>query len=218
MFFAQTLFAQSIDTKKEEIYSKLKCCPCKESFATCTCPEAKEMKAYIDALLEGGLSKEDIFKKIAKKFSLKVIIDEKIKADIEKELRDEAGPAKPIIVVESSLFDFGQVNKKQGEIKKVLKILNGGTADLIITNLKTSCGCVSVSLSADGKKSPYFGTEGVNPIWRAVIKPSGSAELEIKLDLTHPSIGIGKVIREIFITSNDPAYPETGIIIEANVR
>lgn len=128
------------------------------------------------------------------------------------------GNNQPIILAETSLFDFGQVDKKQAELKKVLKIFNEGTANLIVTNLRTSCGCVNISLSVPGYKSPYFSTEGVNPVWRAVIEPGASAELEIKLDLTHPSITTGKVIREIFITSNDPVYPETGIIIEAYVK
>lgn len=78
MFFSQLTFAQSTDGVKSEIYSKLKCCFCKESFDKCACPEAREMKAYIEALLGIGAGKEDIFYKIAKKFSLETIQDEEL--------------------------------------------------------------------------------------------------------------------------------------------
>ena len=40
--------------------------------------EAKEMKGYIDALLLKPIAKDEIYYKVAKKFSLKTILDEKM--------------------------------------------------------------------------------------------------------------------------------------------
>ena len=37
------------------------------------------MKGYIDALLETGILKDEIYYKVAKKFSLKTILDENVK-------------------------------------------------------------------------------------------------------------------------------------------
>jgi len=89
MFFPRITFAQNIGADKLEIYSVLKCCSCQEPFYNCTCPEAIEMKAYIEALFSTGASKDDIFYKIAKKFSLETIQDEKLKQNIEKRLISE---------------------------------------------------------------------------------------------------------------------------------
>jgi hypothetical protein len=89
------VFAQNTDALKSDIYSGLKCCNCRESFATCVCPEAKEMKVYIDALLENSISKKEIFYKVAKKFSPDTILDAQTKVEIEVRLIDEAGQKQP---------------------------------------------------------------------------------------------------------------------------
>ena len=84
LIFAGTVFAQTPVDLKPDIYSKLKCCACKMEFAPCGCKEAIEMKAYIDGLIESGVARDQIFYKVAKKFSLNVLMDQQIKADVEK--------------------------------------------------------------------------------------------------------------------------------------
>ena len=175
------------------------------------------MKAYVDALIETGLSKEEIFYRVAKKFSLKTIVDQETKSQIEKRLIKEVGEKRPQIVIEPISFDFGQVSKKQGRITKIFKLHNAGTAKLIITNVRVSCECVSVSLKVGKDKSPYFGLAGAKPGWQLVVEPKKSGELEVALDLSHSSIPIGKVIRDIFVASNDPLYPESTIRVEAEI-
>lgn len=211
------IFAQEAKVSKSEIYSKLKCCACNVSFAQCVCAEAKEMKAYIDALIETGLSKEEIFYKVAKKFSIKTILDEQIKAGVEKRLVKEMGEKRPQIILEPASFDFGRASKKQRRITKIFKLHNAGTTKLIITNVRVSCECVSVSLKVGKDKSPYFGVAGAKPGWQLVVEPKKSGELEVVLDLSHSSVPIGKVIRDIFVASNDPLYPESAIRVEAEI-
>lgn len=213
--FSQVIYAQNVI--KSDIYSKLNCCICKVPFDKCVCSEAKEMKAYIDALLESGMPEEEIFYKVAKKYSLNIILDEQIKSKIEERLIKEAGERYPRIVLEPVSFDFGRVSKKQGRISKIFKLSNTGNSDLILKNIKTYCPCALISLTVDRKKSPYFGTKGAPKGWRGKIKPGQSGELEVVLDLASPHVKSGKVIRDAAIISNDPVYPEVTIRIEADV-
>ncbi len=218
LFFLTPSFGQSTIDLKSEFYSKLKCCSCKESFDKCTCSEAKEMKAYIDALLENDTSKEDIFFRVAKKYSINTIIDPQIRKTVEQRLIREAGGKRPQIVLEAASFDFGNLSKKQGKVSKIFKVYSKGNTDLVITNLRVSCSCVAVSLRVGKNKSPYFGTSGVQGGWKEIIKPGASGELEVVLDLNHSSMGMGKQIRDLFIESNDPVYPQKTFRVEVTVK
>ncbi len=217
VFVRGLVFAQNIDQQKSDIYSRLKCCSCEELFSQCSCPEAKEMKAYIDGLLESGLAKEEIFYRIAKKFSLKTIIDAQTKQGVEKRLIQEAGQTRPQIVLGADYFDLGKVSKGKGKISKIFKISNKGNSALIIKNIKTTCPCASAALKVGKKKSPYFGTEGSPKDWQEEIGPGQAGELELVVDFASPHVKIGKLIREALVISNDPIYSEVMVRIEAEV-
>ncbi len=217
VFFTQALFAQNNDDLKSELYSKLKCCVCQLSFDKCTCPEAKEMKAYIDALLESGMAKEEIFYKVARKFSLNTILDAQMKAKVEQKFIKEAGDKRPQIIVEPAYFNFGKLSKKQGKVSKIFKLYNKGNTTLIINNVRVSCGCVSASLKVGKNKSPYFGIDGARSGWQGLIAPAESGELEVVLDLTHESMGMGRQTREVFVSSNDPLYTQITVKVEVEV-
>ena len=217
LFCFSSSFAGDSDSLKQEIYSKLKCCPCQESFEKCVCPEAREMKTYIDALLEAGVAKNDIFYRVAKKFSPKVILDEQIKSEVEQRLIKETGGKRSQIIFEPSFSDFGKVSKKQAKASKIFKLYNKGNADLIINNVRASCGCVSASLRVGKNKSPYLGVAGANPGWQVVIEPGKFGELEVVLDLNHSSMGKGKQIRDVFVSNNDPLNPEASLKVEIEV-
>jgi len=218
ILFSQSLiFAQNDANLRNEIYSQLKCCACQVSFDKCTCAEAKEMKTYIDTLLDSGLSKEEVFYKVARKFSLNTILDAQRRAEVEKRLIKEAGEKRPQIILDSTSFDFGGVNKKQGKISKIFKLSNKGSSALVIKNIKTSCPCATVSLKVNKKKTPYFGTAGAPKNWQIAIKPGGSGELELLIDLSSEYVKSGKLIREASVFSNDPVYPEVTVKVEAEV-
>lgn len=215
---SQITFAQNIDDLRLEIYSKLRDRRCTTmTLAECNCPDAKEMKAYIDALIETGVGKEEIFYKVARKFSPNTILDKQIKAQVEERLIKEAGGKIPQIILEPDSFDFGQLSKKQGKVQKNFKLYNKGTAKLIITNIKVSCACTTVSLAVGENKSPYFGTQGAPAGWQAVIEPGESGELEVAVDLSHTSVALGKLVRDINIISNDILNPESTVRIEAEI-
>src|SRR3989338_3552728 len=91
LLFFKIVFAQDISALQADIYSKIGCITCKDmTVDKCNCPKSREMKAYIEALLETGVSREEIFYKVAKKFSLNVILDRQIKTEVEKRLIKEA--------------------------------------------------------------------------------------------------------------------------------
>jgi hypothetical protein len=217
IFFSSIAFAQNTDTIKSEIYSKLKCCDCGMKFEECRCAHAGPMKAYIDVLLENGTAKEEIYYKVAKKFSLKTIVDENVRKEAEKRLVAEAGENRPRIVLESNSFNFGEVKKAQGKVSTIFKLSNQGNRALVIKNIKASCNCTAASLKSGKNQSQYFDTKGAPADWQMEIKPNNSAELEVVLDLAHNSVHPGDLIREVNIASNDPLYPELSVRLEAKV-
>ena len=89
---------------------------------------------------------------------------------------------------------------------------------MIIKNLKTSCPCATASLKVNKKKAPYFGTEGAPKNWQIEIKSGGTGELELMIDLSSEHVKSGKLIREAFVYSNDPVYPEVAVKVEAEVK
>lgn len=207
-------FAQDAVKLKEEIYSKLDCCPCKDSFAVCSCKEATQMKAYIDALLDTNTPKSEIYYKIAKKFSINTIIDKQARGEIEARLLKEAGDRRPEARFDSKLFNFGRVARKQGKVTKTFIIENIGNAPLVVKNIKTFCPCATVSLSVGKIKSPSFGTDGAPADWQAEISPRANGALEVVIDLASPHVNTGKLVRDILISSNDPLYPEMTLRVE----
>ncbi|MDP2830892.1 MAG: DUF1573 domain-containing protein [Candidatus Omnitrophota bacterium] len=217
-FFSRIGFAQTAADLKAEIYPKLRDKRCTTmALDKCNCPDAREMKAYIEALIETGISKDEIFYKVAKKFTLNTILDTQIKQGLEQRLAKEAGAKRPQIVLGAASYNFGKVSKKQGKLTKNIKLFNRGNAELAVKNIKVSCSCVTAALIVKGNRSLYFNTQGAPADWQMVIGPNKSGELEIVLDLGHSSIPLGKVTRDVLITSNDPLNSESILRIEAEV-
>ena len=211
MFSSRIIFAQGITEQKRDIYSKLGDQSCKTMpLDKCFCPAAKEMQAYVDALIETGVNKEEIFYKVAKKFTINAILDKEVKANAAKRLSREFGAKRPQIFLELDSFDFGKVSRKQGALRKKIKVFNKGKEELVVKNIKATCSCTTAALTVGKNQSPYFGNKGSEPGWQEVIGPNKSAEVEYVLDLTtFTNLGIpSKVKRDILITSNDPIYPE----------
>ena len=216
-FICSAVFAQDVGALRTEIYSKLRDKRCNMPLSECNCPEAKEMKGYIDALLETGIAKDEIYYKVVKRYSLAQVLDNQLKAELEKRLTQEAGSKRPQIVLETTSFNFGEVNKTQGKVSTVFKLRNKGSVDLVITNLRASCVCTTISLTVDKQKSPYFDNKGAPKDWKMELKPNQAGELEVVLDLAHKAINVGDLTREVDIVSNDPLYPETSVKVEAKV-
>lgn len=212
-FFNITAFAGT----KEDIYSKLKCCDCGKPFAPCVCVHAKEIKGYIDALLEVGLGKEEVFVKIAKKYSLDTIVDTALKEVVEKKIITEAGENRPQIFIKPLSYNLGKISKSKGKLKLKVKLQNKGKEVLKITDLKTTCVCTTVKLKIKKYTSPVFSIEGAKPGWEASIKPGGKGTLIIVTDLSHTHVHLGPMVRTVEIKSNDPLRSLIKVEFEAEI-
>ncbi len=217
-FCLQTAIAEQTMDPKSEIFPKLRDRRCTTmSLDKCDCPDAREIKSYIEALIETGVKKDEIFYKVAKKFSPVVILDSQQKAEIEKKLTAELGGNRPQISLETNSFNFGKVTKEQGAVRKIIKLRNNGNQDLVITDIKPSCSCTTVVLQVDKNKSSYFGQAGAGKGWQMVIGPNKEGELEIVFDAFNPPLNAGIAKRNITITSNDPLYGQIVVQFEADV-
>lgn len=105
----------------------------------------------------------------------------------------------PRIEVEVERFDMGEMVNGTVETHE-LEIRNTGTADLIIRKVTTSCSCT---------------TAAVEP---TVIPPGGTARLRITFDSgAHGPALEGILIRQVFLSTNDPERPEVVVEFSAKV-
>lgn len=202
---------------RQDIYSKLQCCKCGKQFAPCSCVHAKEIKAYIDALLEMDLNENQILLKIAKKYSLDTIIDRGSRKAVEKKLLAEAGESRPQIFIKPLSYNLGKVKKSRGKLELKVKLRNKGNEVLKITNLKTTCACTTVKLIKTEYTSQFFGTKGVELGWEVDIEPKEEGEIIIVTDLNHAHVHLGHMVRTVEIRSNDPIYPLLNVEFEAEI-
>jgi hypothetical protein len=217
-FITQLGFAQNNYDLETEVYPKLSGRQCAHPLAgQHSCQESITMKAYIEGLKEAGASKEDIFLKVAKKYSLDTILDKDIKARVEKELIKDFGDKRPQIAIEPTTHNFGQVSRSQGTVTNIFKIKNKGNSELIINNVYTACPCTSVSIKVDKYESPVFNTTGAPKDWQVKLQPGKTAELKVTLDLNHKSLNVGNVSRKVLVLSNDPLYPSASVTISAEL-
>ena len=203
---------------ESEIYPKLSGVRCTIPLAGHDCHEARVMKAYIEGLKDAGASKEDIFLKVAKKFSVNTILDQQIKAQVEKEVVKDLDNKRPQIAIEPAVFDFGKISKMQGIVTHIFTINNKGNSDLIINNIYPACPCTIASLRIDDYKSPYFNTSGASKGWQVKLPPGKTADLEVIFDVNKENLKIGNVSRKILIISNDPLYSSINVEITAEVQ
>lgn len=85
-------------------------------------------------------------------------------------------------------------------ITRQMQVQNNGAADLVIENITTSCGCTQASITP------------------TTIPAGGSGVLSITFDSGAHGPGLtGPLLRQVFITSNDPQQPEMVVDLAANI-
>ena len=102
----------------------------------------------------------------------------------------------PGIAFSEELWDFGTI--RQGDVvTHMFEVRNTGEAELVISKVRTSCGCTAALLSLPE------------------IVPGGSSKIKVTFD----SSGFrGKVSNYIYVESNDPDEPLRKLTITANVE
>jgi len=103
------------------------------------------------------------------------------------------GGKQPQIVIEPIETDWGHV--VNGDIlSREVMVRNEGAAPLIIKSVSTSCSCTSAELTP------------------MTIAPGEAGVLRIEFDSgAHGPELTGELVRQVFITSNDPEQPEATI-------
>jgi len=85
-------------------------------------------------------------------------------------------------------------------VTREVKVQNDGEASLIVASVSTSCGCTKASLEP------------------MTIPAGGSGILRIEFDSgAHGPDANGEIIRQIFVSSNDPDQKEFVLEVSANV-
>jgi len=125
------------------------------------------------------------------------------------------------IVLEPSQWDAGEISMANGKYSRTVTVKNSGDAPLKIMGVQTSCMCTSASLTVNSEKSPAFGMPGHGraPLWDGMeIAPGAEGQLEIIFDpLAHGPDATGKVVREVYLRTNDPKNKEAVVKFTANV-
>ncbi len=125
----------------------------------------------------------------------------------------------PVISIEPTEYNFGDVSLRGGVVKTVMTIKNVGGADLIINDMETSCGCTSATVEKGGEEGPAFSMKGHGPApvgWSQTLQPGEAALLNIYYDpAVHPELR-GAVTRAIALYSTDPSSPVKEVRIHVN--
>lgn len=109
----------------------------------------------------------------------------------------EDAPA-PRLDMPSVSYDFGRVYSRW-DVMHIFAVQNTGTADLVLSNLVTSCGCTTAELSS------------------TVIPPGHRADLTVTFDVDYHPVR-GRVTRLVWFATNDPTQPWVEVRITADVR
>ena len=102
----------------------------------------------------------------------------------------------PTISISEEEWDFGKVKEDERPIH-IFTIKNIGREELIISRVRSSCGCAATMLSSDN------------------IQPGKSAELQVTFNPTGYN---GLVKKDIYIESNDPQLPTAKVTITTEVE
>lgn len=92
-------------------------------------------------------------------------------------------------------LDWGDVKLNQNPLKGTVTVKNVGDEELVIQNVKPSCGCTTA------------------PIQKDRLQPGESTTIDVQLKISHG----GPVNKSIRIASNDPNKPNSVVSLHANV-
>ncbi len=113
------------------------------------------------------------------------------------------GGKKELKIVETPKLKLSKLQHNFGEVeegKKVdyeLQVKNVGSGELVIRDIKTSCGCTAAVLD------------------KKVLKENETGKIKIELDTSNRS---GKMTRTVVLYTNDPTQPQQIFTIYVNIQ
>ena len=205
----------------QEIYPVFECPCCGKPIDQCTCPMAKERKAFVDGLTSRDISEDEAVTAYVKNYGLESFVDKNKQAEFKEKLIAQAPADRPIIAVSPESYDFGDVSQKEGVKNTFFEIKNEGETDLIIERLETSCGCTLASIIYQDKEGPKFSMPGHEideevGDWQMIIPPGEKAQLKVYYDPNVHKDFRGAVTRSVSVFSNDLVDFEKRVTIELN--
>lgn len=102
----------------------------------------------------------------------------------------------PSIRVEPEGFDFGKALPDK-TLRKEFVLRNFGAGDLVIEDVKTTCGCTA-AITAESR-----------------VPPGGSTRLQVTFETRSY---VGRVERQVLVRSNDPKTPLLTVKVSATVE
>jgi len=220
----QTRAAQPTPTSKylvqpvsaEEMFSEFICPCCGQLIGDCTCGMAGERRGFVTGLVAAGQNKLEMYLAYADQYGLDFLASEEVKEEIRAYKLAHAPEERAQIVLEPQKVDLGDVSVRDGKVETSITIKNAGQQDLIVDSLSTSCGCTTVSVVNNGQEGPVFGAGTLPKSWSTTIRPGETAELRIYYDPNVHKDARGPMMREVYISSNDPIDPVVKASIELN--
>jgi hypothetical protein len=101
----------------------------------------------------------------------------------------------PVGVIDNNIFDFGDINEGQ-IVKHDFKLTNKGKNDLLIRNVKASCGCTAVKNES-------------------VVKPDQTTDLNVEFNSRGKK---GRQNKSVTVITNDPVNSTIVLRIMGNVN
>ena len=200
----------------EEMFSEFTCPCCGKPIGDCECGMAGERREFVAGQVSAGKNRLKIYLAYADQYGLDTFVSQEVKEEVREYKLANAPEERPQIVLEPQQVDLGDVSTKEGKVETSITINNTGQKDLIVDSLSTSCACTTVSVVNNGQEGPVFGAGTPPKGWSTTIRPGETAELRIYYDPSVHQDARGLVIREVYISSNDPVDPVVKASIELN--
>jgi len=198
----------------EEMFSEFICPCCGKPIGECSCGMAAERRGFVTGLASTGKSKLEIYLAYADQYGLDTFASEKVQEEVREYKLAHAPVERPQIVLEPQQIDLGDISTEEGKVETSIALKNSGQKELIVDSLSTSCGCTTVSVVNNGQEGPVFGTGTPPEGWSTTIRPGETAELRVYYDPTFHQDARGPMMREIYVSSNDPVDPVVKAAIE----
>ena len=102
-------------------------------------------------------------------------------------------------------YDFGEVTLNGGKVEKVFMVKNGGSGELTLGSVSTSCMCTTAQVEMNGSVSPVFGMHDKTG-WQGKLGRGETAAVKVIFDPAfHGPGGKGAITRIVKLQTNDPA-------------
>jgi len=118
-----------------------------------------------------------------------------------------AGSSKSALTASETLYDFGTISMRDGNVEKVFTITNPTSQDITVNTVVTSCMCTAAFIVGENgsTKGPFGmpGHSGFVPPANEIIKAGESRVIRVVYDPNaHGPAGVGAIDRFVSLTDS----------------